>query len=339
MVRPGLPPTAGNTVTARRLAEGLRAEGVDARILSADALPGAPRPGPGEVVHALHARLAGVPAVHWARGSPVIWTFTGTDLGPGERAAVASAARRVAAFVAFHAQQAEELRRELGVAPASVRVIAPGVDLSGFAGGRRGPESAAPRAAEAEPMLFLLPAGIREVKDPDLAVAAVEAVRRAGSDAALAVAGPSRDDAFCAAFLERLRAAPFARYIGEVPRAEMPGWYARAAVVLNTSRAEGLSNAVLEAMALGRPVLATDIAGNRAAIRHGTDGWLAAPSVLPEAAAMLAADRELRRRLGRAAAEAVRARFAIQAEVAAHLRLYAEVLAGGPAPHPGRRGR
>lgn len=43
--------------------------------------------------------------------------------------------------------------------------------------------------------------------------------------------------------------------------------YESADVALNTSFAEGLSNAILEAIAAGRPILASDIPGNRGPVR------------------------------------------------------------------------
>ncbi|XP_047478753.1 glycosyltransferase 1 domain-containing protein 1-like isoform X2 [Penaeus chinensis] len=49
---------------------------------------------------------------------------------------------------------------------------------------------------------------------------------------------------------------------------------ASATVLLNSSLSEGMSAAVLEAMALGTPVLARDIPGNRAVVRHGETGML-----------------------------------------------------------------
>jgi glycosyltransferase involved in cell wall biosynthesis len=51
----------------------------------------------------------------------------------------------------------------------------------------------------------------------------------------------------------------------------MPSAYNASQVVLNFSFSEGLSNALLEAIASGRPVLATNIAGNRYPVL-GTDG-------------------------------------------------------------------
>ncbi len=317
VVREGLPATSGNLVTARRLRDGLAGLGVESRILAADELSSEPCPGPNEVVHALHARRAGLPAVRWAPHSPVVWTFTGTDLEAGELDALRAAVPSVRALITFHDEAATEVRRTLPVAADRVRVIPPGVDL---------PEDQQSAAVSVPSgLVLLLPAGIRAVKAPDLAIAAVAAVRQRGLDAHLYIAGPAREPRFHEDFLRRLAAIPFVHYLGELAQAELASWYARADVVLNTSRAEGLSNAVLEAMATGRAVLATNIPGNRAAIRHAVDGWLAAPGALPAAAVRLAEDPDLRARLGAAARLSVAERFSPDAEVAAHLRLYAEI--------------
>lgn len=337
VVRAGLPPSAGNLVSAERLAAGLRRRGLVVELCTADALADRPPPGAGSVVHALHARHAGLAALRWAAGRPVCWTFTGTDLDAPELAALGADAGRVAAVIAYHAEAARLLEAALPRLADRVVVIPPGVTVPpphpAGAAGRGAPDAkgrpagAAPASgALPGPLTLLLPAGLRPVKDPDLALRAVGAVREAGIPCRLAVAGPARDDGFGAEFLARLAQEPVATYLGEVPHAEMGALYAAADIVLNTSRAEGLSNSVLEAMAAGRAVLATDIAGNRAAIRHGVDGWLAPEAGLPTAARVLAGDAALRAALGRAAVEAVRRRFDPEAEIDAHVRLYAASL-------------
>lgn len=48
-------------------------------------------------------------------------------------------------------------------------------------------------------------------------------------------------------------------------------------VCVLSSRAEGFSNAILEYMAAGRPVVATDVGGAREAIVHGESGYLVSP--------------------------------------------------------------
>ena len=55
----------------------------------------------------------------------------------------------------------------------------------------------------------------------------------------------------------------------------MPALLAAADIVLNCSRSEGgMANAVIEALALGRAVLAADIPGNRSLIEDGVTGLL-----------------------------------------------------------------
>jgi glycosyltransferase involved in cell wall biosynthesis len=144
--------------------------------------------------------------------------------------------------------------------------------------------------------------------------------------------GPARDPGLAAAAQGRLQGLPWAGHLGEVAHAAMPAILRAADVALNTSRSEGLANAVLEAMACGRAVLASDIAGNRAAIRDGVDGLLyrGDEGFLAQAGRLLA-DPALRRRLGENARRAAARRFPPEAEAAAHDRLYRRLLAGrGP---------
>ena len=96
------------------------------------------------------------------------------------------------------------------------------------------------------------------------------------------------------------------------------------------SVAEGISNALLEAMAIGLPCLATDIPGNQAVISDGIDGHLFAPGNPPALAHLLTtllADENLRYRTGQAARAMVTQRFSIQAVAEAYLALYNRLLA------------
>ncbi len=71
-------------------------------------------------------------------------------------------------------------------------------------------------------------------------------------------------------------------------------------VVLNNSVSEGLSNGLLEAVALGRPILARDIPGNRAAFTPDLNGLLYDSSdSFVRQALILARDTALRQRLSR----------------------------------------
>jgi glycosyltransferase involved in cell wall biosynthesis len=97
---------------------------------------------------------------------------------------------------------------------------------------------------------------------------------------------------------------------GWVPRAELERLYDRAAVVACPSHREGFGLACAEAMAHGRPVVASAVGGLRDLVVDGETGLLIPPrdvTALREALERLLADAALRGRLGAAARERVQA--------------------------------
>ena len=99
--------------------------------------------------------------------------------------------------------------------------------------------------------------------------------------------------------------------------------------VLSSCDYEGCSNYLLEAMGLGRPVVATDIGGNRELVRHGDTGLLVPPrdpAALAAAVLTLLDDRDLASRLTDAASERFRAGFSVPTMVRQYEQLYEELL-------------
>jgi len=93
---------------------------------------------------------------------------------------------------------------------------------------------------------------------------------------------------------------------------------------------EGLSRTVLEAMAHGRPVIATRVAGAAEQIVDGVTGLLVPPSdpdALAAALGTLAADPALRTRMGAAAAQRVRDHFSLARAVDGMISVYRELVA------------
>jgi glycosyltransferase involved in cell wall biosynthesis len=109
---------------------------------------------------------------------------------------------------------------------------------------------------------------------------------------------------------------------GPVPDAArlLPGYQ----FAVLASHAEGLPNAVLEAMAAGLPVIATSVGGVPEIVTDGVTGLLVpphAPDALAAAIAALVADPGLRARLGRAARRTAE-RFDVAACAARHEAVY-----------------
>jgi glycosyltransferase involved in cell wall biosynthesis len=109
---------------------------------------------------------------------------------------------------------------------------------------------------------------------------------------------------------------------GFVPHAQLGPFYERAAVVCVPSRREGYGFVAHEAMAYGRPVVATAVGGLADAIEDGVTGVLTTPERLRADLERLLADADLRARLGAAARERARSDFAPEAAAAALLEAY-----------------
>jgi glycosyltransferase involved in cell wall biosynthesis len=113
-------------------------------------------------------------------------------------------------------------------------------------------------------------------------------------------------------------------------RTDVPQVIAALDVSVNTPRAgEGLSGAVRESLAIGRPVVATDVGGNRELVRDGVTGLLIPPEdpdALADAIARLLDDRELARGLAGAGATFVRENLTIERMIDETEALYRKIL-------------
>jgi glycosyltransferase involved in cell wall biosynthesis len=91
---------------------------------------------------------------------------------------------------------------------------------------------------------------------------------------------------------------------------------------------EGQSNAVMEAMSAGVPVVATDIPGNRDLVVHEETGYLVAVgdrSAFARLAKLLLEDRDLAERLGAAGRQRMLREFSVEKMVQRHCALYERV--------------
>ena len=147
----------------------------------------------------------------------------------------------------------------------------------------------------------------------------------------LDLVGGGREPEAVEAELRALGLGDRVRLLGE--RHDVPELLAAADVFVLSSRSEGAPLSVLEAMAAGLPVVASAVGGVPELVVDGETGLLVPPgepAALAEALARLLDDPGLRERLGAAGRERARDRFDLRGLRAAHLELYARVLAGMP---------
>lgn len=297
-----------------------------------------------DVVHVHHAWRGGRalldPAAAALAARPRVVTLAGTDVdrdlddparGP-EVAAVLDGARVIAA------QQRAPLDRlvarrpdlapRLAVVPRAVVWLGQvPFDLRAAAGA--GPDD----------LLVVHPAGVRPVKRNLEALVGLDPLAARLRYVAL---GPPLDPVYAARFAAAVAARPRARWLQDVGPDRMRAALEAADVVLNASASEGLSNALLEARSLGRPLLASDVPGNRGPLLppSGPCGLLFAledPADLARQARRLLDDPALRARLG-AAGRAAAGHDASAADEAAALEaLYRRAFgeAGAPASRAG----
>ena len=136
--------------------------------------------------------------------------------------------------------------------------------------------------------------------------------------------------------------------IASVPEAQLKGWHEEGLIewrgfqkdirpalreatlfCLPTHYREGLPKVVLEAMAMGRPVITTDTIGCREAVRDGDNGLLIPPRdpvALAAAITQLLADPLARKRMGRRGRERAEQEFATPVVVGETLALYARLI-------------
>jgi glycosyltransferase involved in cell wall biosynthesis len=267
-----------------------------------------------------------VPTVH----QPHAWSF---DAVGGTAARLALYWERLAARWADRVLcvAEDELRhgREAGVR-ARWAVVRNGVDTGRF---RPADDSARARARTTLPALDGVP------PHAPLAVCVGRLCRQKGQDVLLR-AWPEVAARVPGARLVLVGDGPWRRELtGAAPAgvvfagaAEDPvAWYAAADVVVLPSRWEGMALVPLEAMACGRPVVATAVTGTAESLPPGRAADFLVPPEDPRALARalsaLLADPPLRRDLGRRAAEHVRAAHDVRHTAERVARLYGEVLA------------
>jgi len=185
-------------------------------------------------------------------------------------------------------------------------------------------------------VVFFMPAGIRPVKGNLECLLGFERIHALRSQAKAIFAGPPLDGVYAERFSrEAERLQVFARWIPPIHPAAMRAAYCSVDVILNGSASEGLSNVLIEGRAAGKPLLASDIPGNRWPVLGDSGdppmGVLFDPSDPDDfvrKAILLVDNAMLRRKLGEAGAAYARRMPGPCDEARALVAVYEKVMGG-----------
>lgn len=222
------------------------------------------------------------------------------------------AARRPAAIAAVSRDALIRAREREGFPADRLHLVYNGIDTAAIV----------PRSGPWQARLITV-ARLEPVKSLDVLLRALDIARRGGLDAHLTVVGDGSERGGLERLARELELEHHVTFTGW--RDEVTELLRRADLFVMASRSEGLSLTLLEAMAVGLPVVATAVGGNPEVVEAGVTGLLVPHG---DAAAMAAAMRDVLATPGRAAAlgaagrERALARFSLDAMADAYTRLY-----------------
>jgi sugar transferase (PEP-CTERM/EpsH1 system associated) len=282
------------------------------------------------------------PAVRLAGVRRLVHAEHGRDASDpdGENRKYRRLRRRLAPLIARYVAVSPDLHNwlvdKVGISPAKAALIPNGIDLAPYRGARdnsyRDAElgNFAPRGT----VLIGHVARLDKVKDQAGLLQAFKQLREqvAQADCRLIIAGEGRERADLERQIVQLGLTESVRLLGN--RSDVPGLLAACDVFVLSSIAEGMPITMLEAMAAGLPVVATDVGGMASVVQAGVTGTLVParnPEALARALAEYATDETLRRRHGDAGRTRALARYGLDTMVSAYTGLYDELL-GGRAP-------
>lgn len=226
-----------------------------------------------------------------------------------------------------HAVGQDTLIRDLG-APSKLRVIYNGIDPSPFESAKANRETVrkALGVLTHERVVISIANLIPYKGISDLIEAAAAVTERMPHVKFLLVGEDRGIQKQLEAKAPRLGISQQVIFLGQ--RLDIPDLLAAGDLLALSSHEEGFSNVILEAMASGLPVVATDVGGNREAVMDGITGWLVPPRdpvAMADRILDLLGDPERAGSLGRRGRERVKEAFTIDRMVAAHMNLYESV--------------
>src|SRR5215470_9711200 len=225
-----------------------------------------------------------------------------TGIRSRTKATVERNAFRMAHAVVANATAVKEMLIKRGVRGDKIEVIYNGLDMKRFP--QDGTADDALRRINLEvirgrPIITIVANFEHRVKDYPMLLRTAQQVTRAVPEAVFVLAGEGRFKEETEQLAAELGVKESCLFIGRC--ANVPDLLAASSICVLTSQAEGFSNSILEYMAAGRPVVATNVGGASEAIVEGETGYLVNTGddrAMAEHLIRLLGNRELRTSMG-----------------------------------------
>ena len=277
--------------------------------------------------HDLYSVLLGVPAARLI-GVPVI--ASRRDLGHHvtrlQRPFLRLALRSASIVLANAATVGAQLEHAEGIPPSKLAIVPNGLDVAAFDTAAHTVAAPAPLGDGGSPTVLTIARMTYPAKGHDDLLRAAALVR-ARADVRFVFVGDGPREPEIRRLTATLGLADHITFLGR--RTDVPALIQRADIVCHPSRMEGLPNAVMEAMAAARPIVATTAGGTPELLHHGVHGLLVppeSPEGLAESLLALVNDRALGSRLGAAARIRIEKLFGVRALIARVDSLYRDLL-------------
>ncbi|MBJ6137687.1 glycosyltransferase family 4 protein [Marinobacter litoralis] len=183
---------------------------------------------------------------------------------------------------------------------------------------------------KSDPVVIGVVANLRPIKRIEDLIKAVAKLRKAGLRSSLNIVGGG-DPTHYVQLADELGIRDCTHFLGS--QAEPEKFIKDFDVAVLCSETEGFSNAIIEYIRCGKPVVCTRTGGNPEIVQHGENGYLVDVgdvSALAEMLKKLIENPELRERMGRRGAVDVAERYNLNTMLDQHISLYKTLRPGAP---------
>jgi len=228
---------------------------------------------------------------------------------------------------------ADAINQYLGVPKEKIELVRSGLDLKAYSTTSARPEMRADLNLNQDQHLVLYIGRLRPVKGVEYGLRAFAIASSSYPNLHMALAGEGEQRGYLQKLVADLDISHRVTFLGI--RKDLPNLLAASDSVLMPSITEGFPRTAIEAMAAGKPVIATDVGGTSEAIINGSTGILVPPkdvNAMAKALGELIADINLQTRLGKAGMQRAQQGYPIENYVKRLDGLYSR-LCGFDKPH------